>query len=76
MLQYLLVTEAKYRNMSVKTRTKSGTKIGDLLGGARSLLPTELPTVRACLQAALQLQEEKFLSEDVTRNQYTVQMYL
>ena len=58
--------------MGSKTRHSSGTKIREFLGGGRTLLPTELPTVRACMGAALHLQEEKFLVQEVKRNEYTV----
>lgn len=58
--------------MSSKTRHSSGPKISEFLGGGKPLLPTELPTVRACMKAALHLQEEKFLVQEVNRKDYTV----
>ena len=61
--------------MSGKTRHASGTKISEYLGGGESLLQSELPTVKACMRAALHLQEEKFLVEDINID-YTVQQMM
>ena len=59
--------------MSGKTRHASGTKISEYLGGGQSLLQSELPTVKACMRAALDLQEQKFLVQEIDRREYTVQ---
>lgn len=38
----------------------SPTKLNDYLGGPKMLLPTELPTLRNCLQRCLDLQQKQF----------------
>ena len=48
----------------VKTRHKSGSKFSDFVGGPRPLLPSELPTLRASLRAALDLQRQKVVEEE------------
>ena len=59
--------------MSGKTRHASGTKISEFLGGGNPLLKSELPTVKACMRAALDLQEQKFSVQEIDRRDYTVQ---
>ena len=40
------------------------------------MLQSELPTVKACMRAALHLQEEKFLVQEINRREYTVQQMM
>ena len=42
------------------------------LGSGRHLLPSEVPTLRACLRQAIFFQEEKVLSSEVNRRNYPV----
>ena len=55
-----------------ETRHKSGSKFSDFVGGSRMLLPRELPTERACLKNALELQRKKVAEEGLDKGQYQV----
>ena len=55
-----------------KTRLSSGSQLRDYLGSGRHLLPSEVPTLRACLRQAIFFQEEKVISSEVNRRNYQV----
>ena len=55
-----------------RTRNKSGSKFSDFVGGSRPLLPSELPTERACLRAGLELQRIKVVEEGLDKGEYKV----
>jgi hypothetical protein len=55
-----------------KTRKKSGSNFSDFVGGSRPLLPSELPTERACLRAGLELQRIKIIEEGLDKGEYEV----
>ena len=58
--------------MAEKQRNKSGSKFSDFVGGPRALLPSELPTERACLRAGLELQRVKVIEEGLDKGKYEV----
>ena len=56
----------------VKIRHASDSSLVEFLGPAKELLPSEVPTLRAALQFALHLQDEKWRLEDVDKRNYPV----
>ena len=55
-----------------KTRLSSGSQLREYLGSGRHLLPSEVPTLRACLRQAIILQKEKVLGSEVDKRNYTL----
>ena len=52
---------------AIKTRHSSGSAMADYLGPGRTLLLSELPTLRAALKQGLLFKEERILKEDTMR---------
>ena len=55
-----------------KTRHESNSALVEYLGVGKELVPSEVPTLRAALQLALHLQDERWRIEDINKRNYPV----
>ena len=55
-----------------KTRHDSSWAMVDYLGVGKELIPSEVPTLRAAMQLALHLQDERWRLEDIDKKNYPV----